>query len=133
MENRNAVAVVCEGETVRSSHAIDRHLMLDIYYTPATASMPGDPDHLELAGSIDLDAHHSLAILFDKGRQAGADLPYLEDTALGPAQVDTLLTIFLAHEAGLERSPRAQAAFASMRDLLESAASRGQGLVAFCD
>lgn len=133
MENRNAITAVNEGEAVRFFYLIDQHLMLDIYYIPATAAMPEDPDHLELAGSIDLDAHGSLATLFDKGRQAGADLRYSEDSTLGPAQVDILLKIFLAHAPGSGHGPRVQAAFAAMRHLLESAASRGMGLAAFCD
>ncbi len=45
--------------------------MLDLYYTnPSNTDVPDDPGSLELTGSIDLDAHHSLAVLFDKGSQA---------------------------------------------------------------
>jgi len=42
--------------------------MLDIYYVPPSIKVkPEAPDRLELAGSIDLDAHRSLAALFEKG------------------------------------------------------------------
>ncbi|WP_149743417.1 hypothetical protein [Rhizobium sp. NFACC06-2] len=48
--------------------------MLDIYYADFdTTVIPSDPSCLELAGSIDLEAHRSLAALFDKARQAGVD------------------------------------------------------------
>lgn len=108
--------------------------MLDIYYADlATTFMPDDPDRLELAGSIDLDAHRLLADLFDKGRQAGADLRYFEDSMLSPGQVVTLLSTFLANERGFEESRHALAAFDSMRGILERAANRGMGLVAFGD
>ncbi|MDR6591187.1 MULTISPECIES: hypothetical protein [Agrobacterium tumefaciens complex] len=48
--------------------------MLDIYYADFdTTFMPLNPGCLELAGSIDLDAHRLLAALFDKaGRLARA-------------------------------------------------------------
>lgn len=73
--------------------------MLDIYYADFdTAFMPPDSGCLELAGSINLDAHRLLAALFDKGRQAGADLSYFEDALLEPAQVAILLNILLTNE-----------------------------------
>jgi hypothetical protein len=108
--------------------------MLDIYYAdPAATVMPEDPGRLELAGSIDLDAHRSLAALFDKGRQAGVDLRYFEDSLLAPAQVAILLRTFTANAGELEGNRQALAAFGAMRDLLEEAVSRGMGLVAFGD
>lgn len=108
--------------------------MLDIYYAdPATTAMPEDPGSLELAGSIDLDAHRALAALFDKGRQAGADLRYFEDSMLTPTQVAILLKTFLANARSLDGNRQALAAFDSMRSLLQGAADRGMGLVAFGD
>lgn len=58
--------------------------MLEIYCAPAsTISVSVDPGYLEFAGSIDLNAHLSLAALFEKGRRpaAGHDLK----TGLFPA------------------------------------------------
>lgn len=108
--------------------------MLDIYYTnPSTTAMPEDPGSLELAGSIDLDAHRSLAALFEKGRQAGADLRYFEDSMLKPAQVATLLKTFTTNANELAGNKQALAAFDAMRGVLEAAVSRGMGLVAFGD
>ncbi|MBB4403871.1 MULTISPECIES: hypothetical protein [Rhizobium/Agrobacterium group] len=108
--------------------------MLDIYYAELdTKLMPADACGLELAGSIDLDAHRLLAALFDKGRQAGAHLSYFEDTLLEPVQVGILLNILLTNEYILEGNEHALAAFNSMRDLLERAAKRGVGLLAFAD
>lgn len=108
--------------------------MLDIYYADFdTTFMPPDPGGLEFAGSIDLDAHRLLAALFDKARQAGADLSYFDDTLLEPAQVAILLNILLANEHVLEGNEHALAALHSMRDFLERAAKRGVGLVAFAD
>lgn len=108
--------------------------MLDIYYADRTTTfMPEGPGRLGFAGSIDLDAHRSLAVLFDKGRQAGADLRYFEDSLLKPAQVVILLKTFLANERDLEGTRQALAAFDSMCGLLERAANRGLGLVAFGD
>lgn len=108
--------------------------MLDIYFAPPSmTSVPVDPDHLEFAGSIDLDAHRSLAILFERGRQAGADLPYFRDSILTPAQTRLLLETFLAKGSDPYGSQRGCAAFDDMRQLLEKAAGRGMGCVAFSD
>ncbi|MGV2021115.1 hypothetical protein [Agrobacterium sp. 22-223-1] len=108
--------------------------MLDIYYADFnTTVIPSDPGCLELAGSVDLDAHRLLAALFDKARQAGVDLRYFEDTLLETKQVAILLNILMANEHVLEGNEHALAAFNSMRDLLERAAKRGVGLVAFAD
>ncbi|WP_295983397.1 hypothetical protein [uncultured Variovorax sp.] len=108
--------------------------MLDIYYTdPSTTDMPEDPGRLEHAGSIDLDAHRSLAALFEKGRQAGADLRYFEDSMLKPSQVATLLKTFNANVGDLKGSRQALAAFEAMRGVLEAAVNRGMGLAAFGD
>ena len=93
--------------------------MLDIYFAPPlTTSVPADPGQMELAGAIDVDAHRSLAPLFEKGRQAGADLQYFQDSILEPAQVAVLLQIFMAN--ALEPEGR-QPAFDAMRRLLEEA------------
>nr|WP_298097930.1 hypothetical protein [uncultured Shinella sp.] len=108
--------------------------MLDIYYAePFTTVLPQNPDRLELAGSIDFDAHRSLATLFDKGRQAGADLRYFEDTMLKPAQVTKLLETFTENACELQGNRQALAAFDMMCGLLERAVSRGMGLIAFAD
>ncbi|MDR6841804.1 hypothetical protein [Pseudoxanthomonas sacheonensis] len=108
--------------------------MLDIYYTdPSTTDMPDDPSGLELAGSIDLDAHRSLAVLFDKGSLAGAGLKYFEDSFLQPAQITTLMKIFTTNVSELGGNRGALDAFAAMRSLFEAALVRGAGLVAFCD
>ncbi|MCI4591326.1 hypothetical protein MOK15_14655 [Sphingobium sp. BYY-5] len=108
--------------------------MLDIYYAPpSTRFMPEEPGHLEFAGSIDLDAHRSLATLFEKSRQAGTDLLYFRDSMLKPAQVTILLQTFMANAPGLGGSGQSLAAFNAIRDLLEGAVSRGMGLVAFSD
>lgn len=108
--------------------------MLDLYYAPSsTRLVPEQPGELEFAGSIDLDAHRSLAALFEQGRLAGADLQYLGDSMLKPEQVTILLRIFMANAPEPERSGRSPAAFDAVRDLLERAAGRGMGLVAFGD
>jgi len=108
--------------------------MLDIYYAPPfTVHMPENPDQLELAGSMDLHAHRSLAVLLDKGSKAGADLRYFEDSMLRPAQVVILLEIFMANARELEGNHLALAAFDVMHTLLEAAVSRGAGLIAFSD
>ncbi|UXS41801.1 hypothetical protein FY150_18750 [Agrobacterium tumefaciens] len=108
--------------------------MLDIYYADFdTTVIPSDPGCLELAGSIDLHAHRSLAALFDKARRAGADLRYFDDTLLEPRQVAILLNILLTNEDVLEGNEHALAAFNSIRDLVQRAAKRGVGLVAFAD
>lgn len=108
--------------------------MLDIYYTdPSTTDMPEDPGSLELAGSIELDAHRSLAVLFDKGTKAGASFKYFEDSLLTPAQVATLLKIFTSNVGELGGNRQALAAFDAMRGIFEGAVSKGAGLVAFGD
>lgn len=108
--------------------------MLDLYYTdPSTTDMPDDPGSLELAGSIDLDAHRSLAVLFDKGSQAGAGLKYFEDSFLQPAQVATLMKIFMANARELGSNCEALAAFEAMRGIFEAALVKGAGLAAFSD
>lgn len=108
--------------------------MLDLYYAPpATLLVPEEPGQLEFAGSIDLDAHRSLAALFEKGRMAGADLQYLRDSMLKPEQVAILLQIFMASAPEPERCGQSLAAFDAIRGLLEEAASRGMALVAFSD
>ncbi|KAF1705885.1 hypothetical protein [Pseudoxanthomonas sacheonensis] len=108
--------------------------MLDIYYTdPSTNDKPDDPSGLELAGSIELDAHRSLAVLFDKGSLAGAGLRYFEDSFLQPAQIATLMKVFTANVSELGSNREALEAFEAMRSLFEAALTRGAGLVAFCD
>lgn len=108
--------------------------MLDIYYADFdTTVISSDPGCLELAGSIDLHAHRLLAALFDKARRAGADLRYFDDTLLEPRQVAILLNILLTNEDVLEGNEHALAAFNSIRDLVQRAAKRGVGLVAFAD
>jgi hypothetical protein len=108
--------------------------MLDLYYIdPFTADMPDDPGSLELAGSIDLANHRSLAVLFDKGSQAGAGLKYFEDSFLQPAQIATLMKIFMANACELGSNRQALAAFEAMRGIFEAALVKGAGLVAFSD
>ncbi len=108
--------------------------MLDIYYAPpSTLTMPEEPGRLEFAGSIDLDTHRSLAALFEEGRQAGADLRYLQDSMLNPAQVAILLRTFMTNAPALEESGSSLPAFDAVRNLLEEAVSKGMGLVAFSD
>jgi hypothetical protein len=108
--------------------------MLDIYYVPpSTLLVPEDPGKLEFAGSVDLDAHRSLAALFERGRQAGADFQYFQDSMLKPAQVATLLQTFMAHAPELDGKRQSLAAFDALRNLLEEAVSRGMGLIAFSD
>lgn len=108
--------------------------MLDIYYAdPSITVIPEDPGELEFAGSIDIDAHRSLAVLIDKSGQAEICLKYFEDSLLMPAQVASLLGIVVAD--GGEREGNAQAFVASeaIRGILETAVSKGLGLVAFGD
>ncbi len=108
--------------------------MLDIYYAPpSTLLTPEEPGQLEFAGSIDLDAHRSLATLLERGRQAGADLQYFRDSMLNPAQVAILLQTFRAHSPELEGSRHSRATFDAVRNLLEEAVGRGMGLIAFSD
>lgn len=108
--------------------------MLDIYYAGSSVTViPEAPSHLELAGSLDLEAHRLLAALFEKSRQAGADLQYFQDSLLKPAQVVILLETFLANAHELRGDRRALAAFEVMRGVLEGAVSRGLGLAAFAD
>lgn len=108
--------------------------MLDLYYTnPSITDVPDDPGSLELAGSIDLDAHRSLAVLFDKGSQAGVVLKYFEDSFLQPGQVATLMDIFVANARELGGNRQALAAFETMHGIFEAALAKGAGLVAFGD
>lgn len=108
--------------------------MLDLYYARSSVIvMPEAPDHLEFAGSIGLEAHRLLAALFEKGRQAGADLPYFRDSLLKPAQVAALLGTFVENAHELRGDRQALAAFDEMRGFLEGAVSRGLRLVAFAD
>mgnify|MGYP003583773297 CR=1 FL=1 len=108
--------------------------MLDIYFAPPSmTSVPADPGHLEFAGSIDLDAHRSLAMLFEKSRQAGADLQYFQDSILKPEQIAILLQTFMVNVSGVEGSRQMPPAFDVIRRLLGRAADRGMGLVAFSD
>lgn len=108
--------------------------MLDIYYVAASVTvMPEDPGKLEFAGSIDVDAHRALASFLDQSRETKIRLTYSEDTLLTPAQVATLLEIFMANTRDLERNGQASAALELMRGILEEAVNRGMGLVAFSD
>ncbi|MFK3781506.1 hypothetical protein [Agrobacterium sp. NPDC089420] len=108
--------------------------MLDIYYAdPLTVILPRNPERLEFAASIDLDTHQSLAVLFDKGRRAGAGLAYFEDSLLKPTQILILLEVFAANTRELAGNRQALAAVDMMREIFERAVSRGVGLVAFAD
>lgn len=108
--------------------------MLDIYYTdPSITVAPEDPGNLEFAGSIDLNAHHSLALLVDNSAQTNIRLKYFEDSMLKPVEVETLLELVMASAANLENNGQAFAAFKVIRDILESAVSKGMGLVTFSD
>lgn len=62
--------------------------MLDIYFVdPICRHLPKDPSGLAHAGCVDLDAHRSLAALFDRCIQGGANLKYFDDTLLRAEQV----------------------------------------------
>jgi hypothetical protein len=111
-----------------------RQTMLDFYFVPSScAAMPEDPHGLAHAGSIDLDAHRALAIVFDQCRQAGAELSYFEDALLRPNQVVTMLGVFNANADTLGIDGGRLAAFKTMRGILARAAEQGAGLAAFCD
>lgn len=108
--------------------------MLDIYFVASScAAMPKDPHGLEHAGSIDLDAHRALAIVFDQCRQAGAGLSYFKDSLLRPDQVMTMLDVFNANAETLGAERGRLAAFKTIQGILVRAAEEGMGLVAFCD
>lgn len=92
--------------------------------------MPRDPRGLVHAGSIDFDAHRSLAAVFDQCRQAGANLTYFDDSLLRPEQVVTMQRVFDAN-TGAHRGQIA--AFKAIRGILDRAAEQGMGLAAFCD
>lgn len=108
--------------------------MLDIYYIdPFITIAPEDPGNLELAGSIDLNAHRSLALLVDKSEQTKIRLRYFEDSMLKPVEVETLLELVIAGGKNLEGNGQAFAALEVIRHILESAVSKGMGLVTFSD
>ena len=89
--------------------------------------MPEDPHGLVQAGAIDLDAHRSLADVFDQCRQAGVDFSYFRDTLLRPDQVMTMLGVFNTNADAL------CGRVAAFKAILARAAEQGMGLVAFCD
>jgi hypothetical protein len=108
--------------------------MLDIYFVePARRHLPKDPSGLEHAGCVDLDAHRSLAALFDKCIREGVNLKYFDDSLLRAEQVVTMLEIFTtsAPEPGAQRGQIA--AFKSMHAILTRAVAQGMGLAAFCN
>ncbi|MDN6885379.1 hypothetical protein QMO14_17430 [Variovorax sp. CAN2819] len=108
--------------------------MLDIYLVPSSCStMPKDPRGLVHAGSIDFDAHRSLAVVFDQCGQAGAKLSYFDDSLLRPEQVVTMRRVFDAHTSALGANRGQIAAFNAIRGVLDRAAEQGMGLAAFCD
>ncbi|MBT2116626.1 hypothetical protein KK141_06595 [Dyella sp. LX-66] len=108
--------------------------MLDIYYADASITvMPEDPGELEFAGSIDVEAHRSVALLIDRSGQADIRFRYFEDSLLTAAQVVSLLEIVVANADEREGDGQASAALATMRGILERAVSEGLGLVAFGD
>jgi hypothetical protein len=108
--------------------------MLDIYFVPSSCrSIPKDPRGLVHAGSIDFDAHRSLAVVFDQCGQAGANLSYFDDSLLCPEQVVTMRRVFDANTGSLCAHSRQTAAFKAIRGILDRAAEEGSGLAAFCD
>lgn len=108
--------------------------MLDIYFVPSSCQvMPKDPRGLVHAGSIDFDAHRSLAVVFDQCGHAGANLSYFGDSLLCPEQVVTMRRVFAA-STGVLGAHRGQiAAFKAIRGILDRAAEEDSGLAAFCD
>lgn len=108
--------------------------MLDMYYAaPSITVMPEDPGELEFSGSIDVDAHRSVALLIDRSGQTEIRFKYFEDSLLTPAQVASLLEIVKANADERESGGQASTALALMRGILERAVSEGLGLVAFGD
>ncbi|MET3496460.1 hypothetical protein [Variovorax boronicumulans] len=108
--------------------------MLDIYFVPPSCSaMPKDPRGLAHAGSIDFEAHGSLALELDQCRKAGADLRYFDDSLLRPDQVMTMLRVFNTNADTLGADRGRIAAFKAMQGILARAAEQGMGLAAFCD
>ncbi len=108
--------------------------MLDLYFVESTCRhLPKDPRGLELAGSVDLDAHCSIAALFDRCVRKGANLDYFDDSLLRAEQVVTMLEVFTANapEAGAQHAQIA--AFKSIHAILTQAKAQGMGLAAFCD
>jgi hypothetical protein len=108
--------------------------MLDVYFVPSSCSaMPKDPRGLVHAGSIDFDAHRSLAVVFDQCGQAGANLSYFDDSLLPLEQVVTMQRVFDENTSSLGAHSGQTAAFKAIRGILDRAAERGMGLAAFCD
>ena len=108
--------------------------MLDIYFVPSSCmAMPEDPRGLVHAGSIDFDAHRSLAVVFDQCGQVGAKLSYFNDSLLRPEQVVTMRRVFDANTNSLGAHRGQTAAFKAIRGILDRAAEQGMGLAAFCD
>lgn len=95
--------------------------------------MPKDPRGLVHAGSIDFDAHRSLAVVFDQCGQAGANLSYFDDSLLRPDQVMTMRHVFDTNTSAVDAHGGQIAAFKTIREILDRAAGEGVGLAAFCD
>jgi hypothetical protein len=108
--------------------------VIDIYFVPSSCrSIPKDPHGLVHAGSIDFEAHRSLAVVFDQCGQAGAKLSYFDDSLLRPEQVVTMRRVFDAHTSALGAHRGQINAFKEIRGILDRAAEEGSGLAAFCD
>ncbi|MGY5776480.1 hypothetical protein [Rhizobium sp. LEGMi135b] len=134
LEDTNADATINKEKPLESPNYRHHQNMLDIYYTdPSITVAPEDPGNLELAGSIDLNAHRSLALLVDKSAQTKIRLKYFEDSMLKPVEVETLLELVIASAEDLESNGQAFAAFEVIRGILESAVSKGMGLITFSD
>jgi hypothetical protein len=109
--------------------------MLDIYALEAGDSAPGSnsPDENKWLGSIGLDEHKRLLLLFKKCESAGIRLSYFEDSVLSLEEVRIMNEVFDKGFDEIEGDPRAVNAYEKFKKILSAALYRNSGMASFCD
>ncbi|HEX7804300.1 MAG TPA: hypothetical protein VF471_16245 [Pseudoxanthomonas sp.] len=111
--------------------------MIDIYLLEAGGSAHGGsdfPDESNWLGSIDLDEHRRLLLLFKKCELRGARFSYFEDSVLRLEEVRTMNEVFDKGFDEIARGdPETVDAYEKFKKILSAALYRNAGMAGFCD
>lgn len=107
--------------------------VLDFYAIPDTAPLPEFPDEERFLGSVSMEQHRNLSLLFEAfGLEAMP--PYYEDTRLTSSVVRLLLGSLKAKNwEKIQDSQMLKDSLNAFVSILEKADSQDKGVIAFCD
>ena len=107
--------------------------VLDFYAIPDAAEVPEFPDENQFLGSVSMEQHRNLRLLFEAYGLAKPP-PYDEDTRFDSPIVRLLLESLRAKDwEELKDRQTLKGSLDAFVAILETADSQDKGIVAFCD